>query len=230
MSTLTPINGWSLPALTDSPNITSAVNTAVSAIDSRVNPIFSTTAARNAAIPSPTEGMECYVTGTKEKYIYNGTAWIGATPRFFIASADQTVTDSNALNNSSYLTAPVEANSTYLVHTMIKYFSNSTGAGGNDFQLGWSVPASSSGYWNTWGADVGVASWTGNFWYLTRAWTTADALGTQNAVMVARPGGVLITSGTSGSLTFQFAENTGVAGVTSVTLGQYSVLQILKIG
>jgi hypothetical protein len=36
---------------------------------------FASTASRDAAIPSPTEGMVCYVTVTHTYYEYNGTSW-----------------------------------------------------------------------------------------------------------------------------------------------------------
>lgn len=121
MSTLTPINGWAIPSLSDSPNITSAVNTAISAIDARANPIFSTTAARNAAITSPTAGQECYVTATKEKYVYNGTAWIGVVPRFAIKTSDQTITNTTSFVNDTELFMSVEANSTYHVVLQIRH-------------------------------------------------------------------------------------------------------------
>jgi len=38
-------------------------------------PVFATTAARDAAITAPEEGMTAYVTGTKLTYVYTGAAW-----------------------------------------------------------------------------------------------------------------------------------------------------------
>jgi hypothetical protein len=38
-------------------------------------PIFATTAARDAAIPSPSNGMSCYVTATGLFYDYSAGTW-----------------------------------------------------------------------------------------------------------------------------------------------------------
>lgn len=46
------------------------------AIRARVVNRFSTTADRDSAISSPTEGMLCVVTGDNAEYLYSGSAWL----------------------------------------------------------------------------------------------------------------------------------------------------------
>lgn len=224
MSGLTPINGWSTPALSDSPNITTAVNTALTAIDARANPIFSTTAARDAAITSPTEGMEAYVTGTKEKYIYNGTAWIGAKERVFRKTIDETlVGPSTTFQNDDDLQCSVEANSKYVVFLSIRHrVSNIT----SDWKFIFTAPASSTM----------VGTWRGNLnaggdgyeevpiSLLSQVSPTVD--GTTDYPLWAE--GILVTSSTAGTLNLQWAQLSAVS--SNNTVRQDSYMRILKIG
>lgn len=225
MSGLTPINGWSTPALSDSPNITTAVNTALTAIDARANPIFSTTAARNAAITSPTEGMEAYVTGTKEKYVYNGTAWIGAKERVFIKPVDESLTGPNTtFQNDDDLQCSVEANSIYKVFLSVRHRVSNISA---DFKFIFTAPASATM----------VGSWRGNLG--ANADDTLEeqpgSLLSQTSPTVATNNdyplwaeGILRTSATSGTLILQWAQLTATSSVNTVR--QDSYLSILKIG
>lgn len=224
MSGLTPINGWSTPALSDSPNITTAVNTALTAIDARANPIFSTTAARDAAITSPTAGMEAYVTGTKEKYVYNGTAWIGAVERVFRKPADETLTGPNTtLQNDDDLQCSVEANSKYLVFLSIRHrVSNIT----SDWKMIFTAPASSTMV-GTWRGNLGASgdgdeTLPGSL--LSQVSPTVD-LTTDYSLWAE---GILVTSSTAGTLNFQWTQLAGVA--SNNTVRQDSYMRILKIG
>lgn len=46
-------------------------------IQDQVTPVFASTAARDAAITSPAEGMQCIVSGSVDRhYTYNGSAWV----------------------------------------------------------------------------------------------------------------------------------------------------------
>jgi hypothetical protein len=38
--------------------------------------LFATIAARTTALPSPSEGMMCYLADTNAVQVYNGTAWV----------------------------------------------------------------------------------------------------------------------------------------------------------
>lgn len=80
MATTTDINNWPLPTRSDASNMETAMTGFANGVDARANPIFATTAARNAAIPSPTPGQEAFVTADNSKYYYNGSAWKLLTP------------------------------------------------------------------------------------------------------------------------------------------------------
>lgn len=80
MATVTPINGFPRPQLPDSPDIEIAVGSLGDAVDARANPVFATTVARDAAMPSPVAGQECYVTTGSVKYWYDGSGWRMLTP------------------------------------------------------------------------------------------------------------------------------------------------------
>lgn len=229
MATLSPINGLSLPALTDTPNIFTAVATGLSALDSRVNPVFSSVAARTSAIPSPSEGMECYVTATKEKYIYNGANWVSLVPRKIVLTTNQTVTDSTTLTNATQFVVSVEANSFYLAEGVICW-TNIDATETNDFKVDWTFPASASVDWS--------------FHCHSSASTNAvDGIGTQRvsgsvAGVASAIHGVkqstsfdlyCITAGTAGNLQFRFAENVAAAGVTSTTLNTGTIMNIWKV-
>lgn len=59
MALTTPILGIQYPQLADSPNAPYAFGTVADAIDTKIFPRFTSTAARDAAIPSPVTGQAC---------------------------------------------------------------------------------------------------------------------------------------------------------------------------
>jgi len=223
LSTLTTINGWAIPALSDSPNITSAVNTAVSAIDTRVNPIFSTTAARNAAITSPSEGQEAYVTGTKEKYVYNGTVWIGVIPRIIRKTIDTNQTTTTTLASDPDLTVAVEANSVYRVYSQIQLRQSVVSA---SWKCKWIAPASATFTGGLWG-NLGGGS---DIWEESVGDMLAQYNPTTNSTndQLLKYSGILTVAGTSGSLTFQSAQL--VSTGSNNTIRKDSFIEILKVG
>lgn len=64
-------------------------------------PVFATTAARDAALTSPTEGMECFVTGTNTKYFYSGSSWKAAYTHGAFDTANWTATMTATGSNPS---------------------------------------------------------------------------------------------------------------------------------
>jgi hypothetical protein len=175
--------------------------------------------------------MECYVTGTKEKYIYSGTGWIGLAPRFYRVTSDQTVTDSIGLTNATQYAAPVEANSVYAIDGLILN-TNVDASNSNDFAAAWTIPASASGVWQpTQGGTGNTVTSSAGVIVVGFAWATPLAWGVLSGSTVATPwSGTLVTSSTAGTLQFQFAEAAAVGGVTSVTLKSGSWLRIWKVG
>jgi len=122
MSTTSPINGFQMPTLSDTSDIEVAVQTPVLAIDSRVTSRFATTSARDTAITVPVAGMLSYVSGTEEMYLYNGSAWVSAIPRFKYKLSTQLVSSTSYVDVSN-LTFSVESSSRYLLQ--YKIYGNS---------------------------------------------------------------------------------------------------------
>lgn len=229
MATTTTINAFPVPELADAPNIETAVGNFADAVDARVIPIFSTTTARGTAIPSPTEGQMAYVTGTDELYIYSGTAWISAKPRIAAITSLETVTDSTTLTNSTAIRFSVEANSTYVINGTVAY-SNVDATNANDFKYAWSIPASAGGRVVYHLGPSTLTSATGDVNIQALAWDSTAVAGVlSGAALGFTFGGVFTTAGTAGNIIFQFAENTSVGGVTSVTLQTGTVAYCYKV-
>jgi hypothetical protein len=61
------------PSSSDAPNVPSKIQDLALDLDRKVCPAFSTIAARDTQIPSPTQGQTCTVGGTL--HVYEGTLW-----------------------------------------------------------------------------------------------------------------------------------------------------------
>jgi hypothetical protein len=116
----TPIATLPYPALTDSPNGPSQVQSLATALDSQVVPRFATTAARDAAITAPAAGQMCWTTTPATHWYYSGSGWIilggGAYGRCRLRRvANQSVLtnaataiswDTEDVDSGGYITAP----------------------------------------------------------------------------------------------------------------------------
>lgn len=83
MSATEPIQGLPYPEPTDAPDGPNQIKAVVDAVASKLNTAFASTTARDAAIPTPTEGMEAFTgTGaTAVKWLYRSGAWQDITVR-----------------------------------------------------------------------------------------------------------------------------------------------------
>jgi len=216
VTTNTTVNGWPLPSMTDQPVITSAVNSPLVLVDRRVNPVFATTTARDVAITAPDEGMECYVTATKEKYIYNGTRWIGAAWRTHNIETTQVINNTVTPQNITEGAISLEANSVYEIHYELEIQSYN-GAG---FRWQFNTPALTTGHYrmhmyqeqvleaqnfysDSWGADAvpGPAGGLG----IERGYPTGDAV--ERYVLFK---GTIQTAANAGTLQLKMAQQTAI--------------------
>jgi len=229
MSTPTTINGFPKPDLSDSPNISTAVGNFADAIDSRVIPIFSTTGARDTAIPSPTYGMHCEVTGTQEYYRYNGTTWVSAAPRIIYKTANQSYSSDATLNPDDHFICNLEANSLYWGSIIVYYSSGTT----SDFRTLWTFPSGCTGLRfytalrpaaaDTGDLDISVAKLSDTNQDFGGLGTTDSR--TQRGMFDEQF--TIDTAGSSGSLTFNHCQ-ASATGTTTVFAG--SCMQIWKVG
>lgn len=79
MSTVTPINGFTIPQLGDAPNIETAIHPLANALDGYVVSRHANVSARAAAIPSPAAGMVSYRTDSDDIEYYDGVEWLPLT-------------------------------------------------------------------------------------------------------------------------------------------------------
>ena len=231
MSALTPINSIQTPVLGDVPDIETSFGPAFATIDSRAMARFTTPADRAARVTAPVAGMIGYVASTNEMEYYNGTKWVSLVPRKVIMLSGQTVTDSTTLTNCTQMVFPVEANSVYEFQMSLR--CHSTGTEANDLKTNWSMPVGCNGSWAGYAPPGTFASGSvyseGNMddHPLSGVW----AFGTTSAVNLrVHLHGLLTVGSTAGNFQFQFAENTAIGGVTSVTIDPYTWCNMLKVG
>lgn len=73
-----PIQGGPYPLLSDAANVPNDIKRVVDWAAPKVNMTFNSAGERDAAVPSPVAGMECFVgAGTSAvKHVYDGSAWV----------------------------------------------------------------------------------------------------------------------------------------------------------
>lgn len=229
MSTTTAINGWTIPELSDVPNIETAIHPLANAIDARVIPIFTTTGARDSAITSPSFGQHAAVSGTGEVYWYNGSNWVSAVPRSFYKSANEQVVSSTTMQNDDTFTFSVEANALYFVELFI-VMSSADATGNPDFKSQWTVPASTTGIrWRS-GLTTGATADTTDKEQIDTIAGGSSQLGvlpsSTRTFFVERIS--VDTAGTSGTMTLQWAQNNSDTDAVIVEAGSY--MRVWKVG
>lgn len=225
MATTTTVNGWSIPQLTDVPNIETAVAWATS-VDTRANPIFASVTARNTAIPSPSEGQEAYVTATDEKYIFNGTVWVGVMPRYYVKAADESVTSSTTLQDDNHLVFAAEASSVYVAKYNL-FVANGDAA--SDGKFGFTLPAAGTFLAKFMAAGAAstdaTAATSMQVSYITSGSAVIGMLSNNQGVTIEAAFTIGVTPG---NVTLQWAQN--ASSGTAMTLKQGSFLEVRKVG
>lgn len=133
----TPINAIPYPTMADPPHMTNTITPVVNQIDSRLVARFATTAARDAAIPTPTAGQICYVSTPDELYVYR-SGWVSMCPRVVFKPVDTDRISNAVLSDDPHLLFTVEANSTYMGNVNLIYHADAAG----DLKVAISGPAS----------------------------------------------------------------------------------------
>jgi hypothetical protein len=145
---------------------------------------------------------------------------VSLQPVFVRKLADQTITSSTAMTNDTELFIPVLANVTYEVWAHILYTAGAAAAT-NGIKVGWSGPAGATFDWSwygkidTDGTNAAASVWVGAF----AIGSTVNSGGAGATVLVGRPYGMLITTGTSGNLQFKWAQATS-SGTGTVVKAQ----------
>lgn len=111
--------------LSDSPNASTATRNLAEAMDSYGIPRYANATARDAAIPTPTQGQLCYITASgvnnKTLQVYR-SQWrnMCETPLFKRQTSNQSKLNNDTLEDT-HLIFQLEASSEYTFHGMILY-------------------------------------------------------------------------------------------------------------
>lgn len=227
MSTTTPVNGWTIPTLSDVPNVETSFHPAFNAIDQRVIPIFTTTGLRDSAIPTPTFGQHAAVSGTGEVYFYNGSAWCSSAPRTKYKTTNENVPNSTVMQNDDVFFMSVEANALYYIELYLVMVGDPAA----DFKMQWTFPAGTDGIrWRNALVTAAVTDADNK----SQIDTVAGGSSTSGVLNATTPRTFLQesltvdTAGTAGTLQLQWAQN--VANATATTIQAGSVMRCWKVG
>lgn len=99
---ITPLQGFTIPDLSGAPNGPSNFSTFGAFVEKYVVMRFTTTAARDAAVTVPEEGMVAYCTTPDRMYMYSGSAWVligwtttAGRPGVILTDAAQSITSAS---------------------------------------------------------------------------------------------------------------------------------------
>jgi hypothetical protein len=133
---------------------------------------------------------------------------------------NKTVNNSTVLTNDNELTWPMQVNTAYALDAHIRYQTNTAA----DAKIGWSYPAGAQMGWNLIANDASlVATITGDY-----NESANPALGGNVVITWAHAAGIIVTGGTAGALTLQFAQNTANASDTILIGYSYGFLTRLS--
>lgn len=140
-------------------------------------------------------------------------------------TADQTVNNSIVLVNDTHLKLTIAASEIWLVQLFLLRVGNATA----DFNMGWSYPTGCSIYWGT------VPDNIYNFWeaisttpYALRIQTDTWSIGDGTAITGNIITAIVINGVNSGTLNFQWAQNTQTVANTKVLTNSYLIAHKLS--
>lgn len=110
------------------------------------------THAARLALTGVATGTPFYETDTGVLYRYSGSAWIAQSAGAVIKTADETVNNSNTLQDDDHLFFPIEANETWFVEALLRVQAASINA---DFLWGWTGPTGATASWSLGAAQGG---------------------------------------------------------------------------
>jgi len=117
MSTLTTINGFQIPQLTDPANIETAIHPLANAVDARVCPIFTNATARNSAMTSPTAGQLSYRSDQDAIELYDGTNWVLLNPADVFTNGAAMSSGTDTTTSATYVNMGGTGSTTSVVAT-----------------------------------------------------------------------------------------------------------------
>lgn len=137
-------------------------------------------------------------------------------------TVDESITSSTTLQNDDSLLLAVEADAVYEIAGTLFYAGNVTG----DIKVAFTFPTGATLYWAGKGGSEADAGY-GGVGASRHSASVADASGTATAFTGSTTNlaifirALLVTSGTSGNLQLQWAQNTSNGTATTVKVGSY---------
>lgn len=147
------------------------------------------------------------------------------TPLFARKTADETVNNSDTLQDDDHLVLALVANKTYVVRGLLFADSGTT----PDIKIAFTKPASSTYYWTTSQPVSSVATLPATQSGGVRRTTDSQVLGTVGAgtAVAVQLAGIIRTAGTAGNLTLQWAQNTVDASDTKMLADSWIVANLV---
>lgn len=190
----TPTYGFRYPALSDAPNVPLWVQNLATDVEAKIQ-------AMDASL-----------------------ALISQLPVTIRKPSNQSVTSSTALVNDTSFAWSVAANSVYTMGAYIMATgAQDTGAGEGGLKMQFTGPAGAVGSWTNFGANAAHSPVNDyNIVMESLAAASPRSIGTNAATPVScAPRGIFVTSGTSGTLQFKWAQNTSNATATVVQANSF---------
>lgn len=157
-----------------------------------------------------------YVTGDVPPALDFNEWFVGVN--FARKVSNQPIVASTTLVNDNALVVSVLANAIYVVDCVIKYDAPQAG----DFKIGWTAPSGATFEYGCSGQNTGSTDYTGDqtaqFSLAATPGFGGISAGVTNQAVIIK--GLLITSGTAGSLQLQVAQNSA-SGTTTVQAGSF---------
>lgn len=184
------------------------------------NPLFRTPCLSSAFPTDAVAGDRAYATDTGVEWRWSGSKWLTPEEQFVRKTADESVTNSIALQSDNHLFFPVEANSVYLIRGMLVTHTISTTV--PDIKFTWQTPSGT--------VTTGGMGSAGDF---AQDQATSDG---QPVICVVSNGGaignevnqVMVTGGTGGLATLRWAQI--VADAVPIILTKDSYITWKKVG
>lgn len=193
-------------------------------IKSRTILRYATRVARGLQHPAPLLNETSIIDGETWYERWTGSKWLPCTPIKVRASADQTVNNSIALVNSTQLFVPLPvANTSYSLEGLLRYSTNTTA----DIKFTFVGPAGATIVFGGPFLDTAAASATGSAFFGESIAPATAGAGGSGGTIVSPIIGSILTGGTTGVLTLQFAQNT--LNASNTTLNAFSWLSVEAI-
>lgn len=138
-------------------------------------------------------------------------------------TSDETVTSSTTLQDDDELFLTVAANARYIVDAFVDYTGANDPAGG--LKMGWSGPSGATMKWTNFGVNQSALT---SYNVVVETIAGGRIVGTNGGTeMSCQPRGRLVTSSTSGTFRFRWAQ--GVSNVTGTVVKAGSFVRLVRV-